>query len=440
MNKDKKEPEYPGELESQFILRLPEEPAKALRELLRSGDSLKNRLTIQIENDMRNGEVRFDHWAMHGKIIDLPTIIESLKTIDNKSFYKTADICQMMICKEEPDQTASEEDTPSKNKKKDPYKVEKKYLWPHGITPPTKNVRKRRFRKTLKKKYVEAPEIEKEVKRLLRADNEACQLSWEVVFEDDESLVKSDLVPQSPVKPEKKPKAQRKSKKKEPKAVTSKRDSVRDTARNTSHGSSNVVDIFGGAVSDSDAEEERINVQMEKCHMSPYRGRSSSGVVDSHKTDYSGEFDSPPKPTAAGKNKKKSSKRRSSTVTSTVTSLNESPAKASTSSTVTSTVTSAQSGMSSADEKQSDELQEDLTRDVSHDLSQDNMTFRIEQLRVELEELKQRRQRTRHEISGMENLALRQRFQDILHTLNQDVMYKEMEYQGLITLQNSEDI
>ena len=73
-----------------------------------------------------------------------------------------------MICKPEgEEQTDSEEET-VKPKKKDPHKVDKKFLWPHGIAPPMKNVRKRRFRKTLKKKYVEAPEIEKEVRRLLR--------------------------------------------------------------------------------------------------------------------------------------------------------------------------------------------------------------------------------------------------------------------------------
>lgn len=112
---------------------------------------------------------------MPAKLVDLPTIIESLKTIDNKSFYKTADICQMLHCKEEDDQTTDEEVT-SKTKKKDPNKVDKKFLWPHGVTPPTKNVRRRRFRKTLKKKYVEAPEIEKEVKRLLRVDNDAVRV------------------------------------------------------------------------------------------------------------------------------------------------------------------------------------------------------------------------------------------------------------------------
>lgn len=165
----------PAELESQFILRLPVEPAKALREAIANNSTLKDRFAIKIENDLRHGEVRVDNWVLPAKIVDLPTIVESLKTIDSKGFYKTADICQMVICKEEDDQT-TDEDSPQKMKKKDPNKVDKKYLWPHGITPPTKNVRRRRFRKTLRKKYVEAPEIEKEVKRLLRVDNDAVSM------------------------------------------------------------------------------------------------------------------------------------------------------------------------------------------------------------------------------------------------------------------------
>lgn len=118
MNRDKRDPDFPVELESQFLLRLPEEPAKALREALQTGENFKNRLTIQMDNDMRNGEVRLDHWLLHGKVYDLPTIVESLKTIDRKSVYKTADICQIMICKDEIDPSSTEEESPAKNKKK----------------------------------------------------------------------------------------------------------------------------------------------------------------------------------------------------------------------------------------------------------------------------------------------------------------------------------
>ncbi|CAH0402154.1 unnamed protein product [Chilo suppressalis] len=389
MNRDKREPEYPAELESQFVMRLPEEPAKLLREILKSGENLKNRLTIQIENDMRQGEVRFDHWLMHAKIVDLPTIIESMKTIDNKSFYKTADICQMMICKEEPDQPSNEEESPVKNKKKDPYKVDKKFLFPHGITPPTKNVRKRRFRKTLRKKFVEAPEIEKEVKRLLRADNEAVSFTWEVIKEEDEQHPKPDK--NIPVKPDKKIKV--------------------DSKRETPSERSNVVDIFGGAVSDSDLEEENLNVEMDDSHLSAYDSRLSDTNSMHGMIGFNTKRESLPIEFNSGMFQSR---------------------KMSASHTVTSGTTghSKSGGFSSEEELDYQ----------THDIPKDNMTLRIEQLRAELEELKQRRQKTQHEISGMENLALRQRFQDNLHTLNQDILYKEMEYQGLLTLQNSEDI
>lgn len=158
-----------------------------MRAAIQKGDTnLRDRLHIKLENDLRYGEVRFDDWMMYAKVVDLPTIIESLKTIDNKSFYKTADICHMMICKFEQDAPQPEEESPNKAKKKDPNKVDKKYLWPHGITPPCKNVRKRRFRKTLKKKYVEAPEIEREVKRLLRIDNDAVHVKYEIINEEED--------------------------------------------------------------------------------------------------------------------------------------------------------------------------------------------------------------------------------------------------------------
>ncbi|KAJ0180485.1 hypothetical protein K1T71_003889 [Dendrolimus kikuchii] len=405
MNRDKREPDYPAELESQFIMRLPEEPAKTLREILKTGENLKNRLTIQIDNDMRHGEVRLDHWLMHGKIVDLPTIIESLKTIDNKSFYKTADICQMMICKDEPDPASTEEESPAKNKKKDLYKVDKKFLWPHGITPPTKNVRKRRFRKTLKKKCVEAPEIEKEVKRLLRADNEAVSVTHEVIMEEDEQHSKPEPNTTLNVKAEKKLKQERNVK--------------RELSNASNAESSNVVDIFGGAVSDSDLEDENINVEMEDSHLSAYDSRMSDnssihgmGEMSSKRDPLPIEFRSHMFQSPHGRQTPKNFSGHSRATTPGTSGFLKS------------------GGLSSEDDGDYH----------SRDMSKDNMTFRIEQLKAEVEELKQRRQRTQHEIAGMENMALQQRFQDILHTLNQDIMFKEMEYQGLLTLQNSEDI
>jgi transcription initiation factor TFIID subunit 7 len=48
--------EMPVELENQFILRLPAEPAKILREAIRAGAmNLKDRLSIKMEPDMKYG-------------------------------------------------------------------------------------------------------------------------------------------------------------------------------------------------------------------------------------------------------------------------------------------------------------------------------------------------------------------------------------------------
>ena len=45
--------------------------------------------------DGRHGIVRVDRVPLACKLVDLPCILESLKTVDKKTFYKTADVCQV---------------------------------------------------------------------------------------------------------------------------------------------------------------------------------------------------------------------------------------------------------------------------------------------------------------------------------------------------------
>ena len=115
----------PVELENQFLLRLPSEPAEALRQALRSGaGNVKDRLKLRMEPDksgtnshLRRGEVSFDGWTMRAKLMDLPTVIESQKSIDKKTFYKTADISQILVCKEGEGEESEDEEPSSPNKK-----------------------------------------------------------------------------------------------------------------------------------------------------------------------------------------------------------------------------------------------------------------------------------------------------------------------------------
>ncbi|CDW57655.1 TAFII55 N domain containing protein [Trichuris trichiura] len=118
-------------------------------------------------------------------LVDLPCIVETLKTMDKKSFYKVADVAQLLVCRE-----GAAEPPVDLEESSDPKKREKQHQWSHGITPPLKNVRKRRFRKTLRKKYLHL--FEKELKRLLRADIEAASIKWEIVSIQEEAKQKAN--------------------------------------------------------------------------------------------------------------------------------------------------------------------------------------------------------------------------------------------------------
>ena len=187
-----------AELENQFILRLPEDHAQILQEEIKNG-SLKDNLSIEILGDSRHGTVKFHSTSFSTKVMDLPCVVESWKTLDKKSFWKTADICQLLLCADEEASESSSDEDDSKyiDQFKKQQVLAKKFQYQHGLTPPLKNVKKKRFRKTAKKKYIEAPEVEKEVKRLLRADISAVDVRYEVLQDEDKQednrSVASDL-------------------------------------------------------------------------------------------------------------------------------------------------------------------------------------------------------------------------------------------------------
>lgn len=208
------------ELENQVILRMPlikaEDGTKklhpsaiALREALSnklkkisenppddqpSTDDIKDRLSIQLNTETRKGRIKFDDEIFEARLVDLPCIIESLKTTDKKMFYKSADICQMLVCRTQDDPwNSSDEDMLKNNKKEnktrkdsDKNSAMNKYKWPHGLAPPLKNVRRKRFRKVAKKKIVDYAEIEKEVKQIFRADRDAHKIDYEVLLVEGE--------------------------------------------------------------------------------------------------------------------------------------------------------------------------------------------------------------------------------------------------------------
>ncbi|CAF1173209.1 unnamed protein product, partial [Didymodactylos carnosus] len=219
------------------------EYADKLRDLVASGDEkIKERLFIDLNPETRKGRVKFDDIVFKATLYDLPCIIESYKTFDRKTLYKIADISQLLVCRLPNDHSSSEDDEKHKNlsdiesKTKKKKEHEKKFQWPHGITPPLKNVRKRRFRKVARQKTQDHAEIEKEVRRLFRADNEAVSVKFEVMYDEEETTT----------------------------TTTTAKHSNHHTTHEKEREKEDVAqtDLFGGAVSESDDEASQTKFSM----------------------------------------------------------------------------------------------------------------------------------------------------------------------------------
>ncbi|KAH0611096.1 uncharacterized protein H6S33_011523 [Morchella sextelata] len=158
-------------IEEQFILRMPPgDDCEYVRDAIERKElSPKSDIWFKFK-DARRAVVCVRGNLYAGVLVDLPSIIESNKTLDKKAIFKTADICQMLLVGE---RIRSEEEVFSLPVR--PQDV----TYPHGLTPPMQWVRKRRFRKRISNRTIEA--VEAEVDRLLRDDERAEASSFTLV-------------------------------------------------------------------------------------------------------------------------------------------------------------------------------------------------------------------------------------------------------------------
>lgn len=124
-----------------------------------------------LRTDCRRAVVTINGRHYAACMVDLPCVIEAMKSWFPKSgWIKSADICQMLIVLG-PIQAEEEALTyplPGVGKGE---LDEKTFQYAHGLTPPMRWVRRRRFRRRISVRTV--MEVEEEVERLLQADEEA---------------------------------------------------------------------------------------------------------------------------------------------------------------------------------------------------------------------------------------------------------------------------
>jgi transcription initiation factor TFIID subunit 7 len=149
-------------MEEQFVVRVPERIRAAVGEEVRKDSPSK--MSIKMLSS-REGLLTYEGKTYSGWLVDLPCIVESHKTVDNRQFVKVCDISKIFIFSEEA------------LKREDPLS---------GITPPMKCVRARRFRKRLTKAPI-VEEIEKAVARLLERDREAVRVDVQLSNRESDS-------------------------------------------------------------------------------------------------------------------------------------------------------------------------------------------------------------------------------------------------------------
>ncbi|PIA42307.1 hypothetical protein AQUCO_02000033v1 [Aquilegia coerulea] len=118
-------------MEEQFILRVPPSIAERIDKLLSENPSSSEdkSLDLSFTEDGRTGTFVIGNDHFPAALLDLPGIVESYKTYDDNVLIKTADIGQMIMVREDGDNP--------------PDGVE----YRHGLTPPMRDARRRRFRR-----------------------------------------------------------------------------------------------------------------------------------------------------------------------------------------------------------------------------------------------------------------------------------------------------
>ncbi|KAG0647977.1 Transcription initiation factor TFIID 55 kDa subunit [Hyphodiscus hymeniophilus] len=129
-------------------------------------------------NDGRRAAITIRGNVYAATLVDLPTVIEGMKSWDRRGWWKSADICQMLwvfaaIKKEDEAKTIRlpsiiDQDT---------------FQYPHGLTPPMQFARKRRFRKRISRTAIE--KVEAEVERLLALDANSASTRYEMLEPDN---------------------------------------------------------------------------------------------------------------------------------------------------------------------------------------------------------------------------------------------------------------
>lgn len=161
-------------LEEQYLLRFQnEELGQRVRQMVRSSE-LEGSISVYFPVGSRVGTftVKQGGQEVRYKVTqcDLPCVVETHKTEDNKLYYKLGDIGQVLLVGDEM-HVEGVEDEPMAIEAHASPPFDDAYQLYDGLTPPTKNIRKRKFRKRPKFSKEDLEEARKEIVRMKNGGN-----------------------------------------------------------------------------------------------------------------------------------------------------------------------------------------------------------------------------------------------------------------------------
>ncbi|OJJ84554.1 transcription initiation factor TFIID subunit 7 family protein [Aspergillus glaucus CBS 516.65] len=155
-------------IEEQFILRmLPGPDCDYLRKAVEERLFDRSEFCFKpLTREGRRAVIKIRDKQYAAALVDLPCIVEGMKSWDRRGWYKSADICQMLLVLGlvANDKEALEYPIPSDVEQLD----EKTLRYPHGLTPPLRWARKRRFRNRVSTRTIE--QVENAVSDLIEQD------------------------------------------------------------------------------------------------------------------------------------------------------------------------------------------------------------------------------------------------------------------------------
>ncbi|OIR58162.1 MAG: transcription factor TFIID complex subunit Taf7 [Amphiamblys sp. WSBS2006] len=177
IKRTRKEPR--GFSEEQFVLRLPPYYADSLRLFLRDNPDKAPPIEI-VFSDARKAAAVFNGAPLVGVLVDLPCIVETMRTQDRELYHKVADVSRMLVLYE---------DRPEA--RREIAEMERQaYKWPDGLSLPARNI----FNFFNSPNSFKLERAYEEALRLVKADKKAAIIEYGVFKKKEEKEMDEELI------------------------------------------------------------------------------------------------------------------------------------------------------------------------------------------------------------------------------------------------------